>query len=86
MIVVMEELWGGHCHCPKFQFHNDQTSEYVSTHNSHNTFFVTFLHKAMISNGEVTKEIVKVSKSVVVLLQSNGSKSVESGRVCIFVT
>jgi len=33
-----------------------------------------------------TKEIVKASKSVVVLLQSNGSKSVESGRVCVFVT
>ena len=35
---------------------------------------------------KVTKEIVKASKSVVVLLQSNGSNSVESGRVCVFVT
>ena len=35
---------------------------------------------------KVTKEIVKASKSVVVLLQSNGFKSVESGRVCVFVT
>ena len=57
VIVVMEELWGGHCHCPKFQFHNDQTSEYVSTCNSHKTllFFITFLYKAIISNGESDK-------------------------------
>jgi hypothetical protein len=33
-----------------------------------------------------TKETVKASKSVVVVLQLNGSKSVESERVCVFVT
>jgi len=40
VIVVMEELWGGHCHCSKFHFYNDQTSEYVSTHNSHKTLVI----------------------------------------------
>jgi hypothetical protein len=26
-IVHTEELWGCHCHYPKFQFHSHQTSE-----------------------------------------------------------
>jgi hypothetical protein len=55
------------------------------THTKHLLFFITLLHKAMISNGGSDK-IVKASKSVIILLQSNGSKSVESGTVCVFVT
>jgi hypothetical protein len=50
MIVVMEELWGGHCHWPKFQLQNDQNMYPHITHTKHFSFFITFLHKAMISN------------------------------------
>jgi len=32
----MEELWAGHCYCPKFQFHSHQTPEYVSAYKSQN--------------------------------------------------
>ena len=34
-IVHMEELWGCHCHYPKFQFHNHQTSKYGPAYNLH---------------------------------------------------
>ena len=30
-VIYMEDLWGRHCHCPNFQLHIYQTSEYVST-------------------------------------------------------
>jgi hypothetical protein len=49
-IVYIEELWGCHCHYSKYQFHNHQTSEYVPAYNSHKiSYFITLLHKAMIS-------------------------------------
>jgi hypothetical protein len=50
-IVYMAELWGWHCHCPKFQFHNHQTSEHVSAYISHkiSTSNITLIRKAMVS-------------------------------------
>jgi hypothetical protein len=48
-IVYMEELWGYHCHYPKFQFDSHQTSEYGRAYNLHKiSSFITLLHKAMI--------------------------------------
>jgi hypothetical protein len=57
-IFYMEELWGCHCHCPKYQLHNCQASKYVSAYKSHKILssFITHLHKAMVSTEGRTKE------------------------------
>jgi transcriptional regulator NrdR family protein len=64
-----------------------KTSEYVSAYQSQkiSLSFITLLCKAMVSTEGITKEY-RVFESLITLLQSYGSKSVGSGRVCLFVT
>ena len=58
IIVYMENLLGSYFHCPKFQLHNHQTSEYVSAYNSQkiSSFVVTLLHKTMVCTEESDKK------------------------------
>jgi hypothetical protein len=72
-ITYMKELWGRDCHCPKFQLHHHETSQYISAHNSCTTSlsFVIVLSKDMVciegSNGRKERGASECTVAVLVL-------------------
>ena len=88
-IIYMEELWGRECHCPKFQLHHHQTSQYVSARNSRRTsysFIIVLCKVTVCIEGSDDRKKRGASECMVAVLQLYGSENVGSRRVCMFVT